>query len=163
MTGIQRRDDLYIDLESLASVQPQSRTSRVRSEIYNKILDIILRKIKRFAMKKATCCTYNPPNTMIGMPLYPYEELINFLICELSKNGLKIERLNHNTLWISWSKDDLDWEQYNKFMRTKAIKENKAIPLKDYRENKFKDDIEAESTNLKHLQKNKPNYLDFIQ
>lgn len=163
MSNIERRDDLYLNLESLSHVQVESRTARVRSEIYNKILDTVLRKIRRFAQKKTTCCTYQPPSTMIGMPLYPYEEMIAFLLREIALNGIRVERLDYNTIWISWSKEDLNWEQYQKFMQTRVKKDNKAIPLKEYREGRFKEDLEFNDiTSVKHLRRDKPDYLDFL-
>lgn len=129
---IKRQDDIFVDLNQLSKVQPEKRTIRVRQEIYNEELATVIRKIKRFAQMKSTCCIYNPPYSVFGKPRYPYEELVTFIIRELIENGLRVERINDNTLWISWSHDDLDWGKYQEFVKKQALKRNRAVPIRDY-------------------------------
>ena len=75
------------------------------SKRLNKFNDILLqihRRIKYHAELEQTFCIYCVPEFIFGIPLYNVNDLKNFIINTLKKNGFKLIYFHPNTIFISW-------------------------------------------------------------
>ena len=63
------------------------------------------------ASLEKTYCGYNIPEFIIGIPLYNINDLKNYIIETLKKNGFKLMYFHPNTVFISW---DIDKKLQNK-------------------------------------------------
>lgn len=105
----------YLDLNELNIIKSNS----------DKNLDTFIYLLKQCHSKiieynkqhKSKFCYYKPPPYIIGKPLYNYYELVNFLITELSKNGL-FAKLTEDGILISWDNKLLNHDEYNKLKQS---------------------------------------------
>ena len=84
-----------------------------RLELYNSILEKVHHRIKFNADLEKTFCFYNIPEFIIGTPLYNVEELKNYIITALKKNGFKLLHIEPNWLFISWNTSEIKEESNN--------------------------------------------------
>ena len=73
-----------------------------RLKKFDDILLQIHRRIKYHAELEQTFCLYNIPEFIFGIPLYNVNDLKNYIMNTLKKNGFKILYFHPNTIFISW-------------------------------------------------------------
>ena len=73
-----------------------------RFEIFDDILKKIHTRIKYNANLEKTFCFYHIPEFIIGVPLYNINDLRNYLMNSLKKNGFKLLYVEPNWLFITW-------------------------------------------------------------
>ena len=71
-------------------------------ETFDKILQRCHNKIKLYAENRKTECIYEIPEFIIGVPLYNINELKEYLISSLNKNGFILNQIPPNWIYISW-------------------------------------------------------------
>ena len=71
-------------------------------ENFDKLLIRCHNKIKAYADNHKTECLYKVPSFTIGIPLYDIDELQEYIISSLVKNGLIVNQHPNNWLYISW-------------------------------------------------------------
>ena len=91
-----------------------------RLELYNSILEKVHHRIKYNAELEKTYCFYNIPEFIIGTPLYNVEELKNYIITALKKNGFMLLHIEPNWLFISWNVSEIK-EDTNKGKKKKEV------------------------------------------
>ena len=91
-----------------------------RLELYNSILEKVHHRIKYNAGLEKTFCFYNIPEFIIGTPLYNVEELKNYIITALKKNGFMLLHIEPNWLFISWNVSEIK-EDTNKGKKKKEV------------------------------------------
>ena len=91
-----------------------------RLELYNSILEKVHHRIKYNAELEKTFCFYNIPEFIIGTPLYNVEELKNYIITALKKNGFMLLHIEPNWLFISWNVSEIK-EDTNKGTKKKEV------------------------------------------
>ena len=91
-----------------------------RLELYNSILEKVHHRIKYNAELEKTFCFYNIPEFIIGTPLYNVEELKNYIITALKKNGFMLLHIEPNWLFISWNVNEIK-EDTNKGKKKKEV------------------------------------------
>ena len=92
-----------------------------RMEKFDNILIQIHRRIKYHADLEQTFCLYNIPEFIFGTPLYNVNDLKNYIIITLKKNGFKILYFHPNTIFISW---DVENKIKNKNKKNKKKNNN---------------------------------------
>ena len=86
-----------------------------KKEAFNKILELCHKKIRHLNKSGVQECLYLPPKLLFGYPLYNYNEIIQYIINSLYKNGLYVKWDNwNNQIYISWKKEHLSYDRYNK-------------------------------------------------
>lgn len=78
-----------------------------RLEKFDGILIKIHNRIKYNSQLEKTYCSYKIPEFIIGVPLYNINQLKNYLITSLKKNGFETIIFEPNILFISWGDIDL--------------------------------------------------------
>ena len=73
-----------------------------RFEIFDDILKKIHTRIKYNANLEKPFCVYHIPEFIIGVPLYNINDLRNYLMNSLKKNGFKLLYVEPNWLFITW-------------------------------------------------------------
>jgi hypothetical protein len=71
-------------------------------ETFDKILKRCHNKITLYADNRKTECIYEVPEFIIGVPLYDINELKEYIISSLNKNGFILKQLPPNWIYISW-------------------------------------------------------------
>jgi len=115
-------------------------------ENFDKLLIKCHNKIKAYADNHKTECLYKVPGFTIGIPLYNVDELQEYIISSLLKNGLIVNKHPNYLLYISWDiknkekkknsikkKDNTDYrvvEDYNP-MGGFMINENAMMGMKE--------------------------------
>jgi len=73
-----------------------------RYQKFDDILKCIHNRIKFNAKYERTFCFYQIPIFIIGVPLYNINDLTNYLINSLKKNGFQLMYFDPNILFITW-------------------------------------------------------------
>ena len=73
-----------------------------RLKKFDDILLQIHRRIKYHADLEQTHCLFCIPEFIFGIPLYNINDLKNYIMETLTKNGFKLLYFHPNTLFISW-------------------------------------------------------------
>lgn len=97
--------------------------NKVRMEKFDMILKRIHSRIKYNANLERTFCFFQIPEFIIGIPLYNVNDLRNYLINSLKKNGFTILYVEPNWLFINWDFSSMK----------KPKKQVKKSPKKDYK------------------------------
>ena len=71
-------------------------------ETFDKILQRCHNKITLYAENRKTECIYEVPGFIIGVPLYDINELREYLVSSLNKNGFILKQIPPNWIYISW-------------------------------------------------------------
>ncbi len=88
-------------------IKIQENRSKRDAAVKQKILTMINDKIINYTKYNYTNCIFNIPNFIIGYLPYNIDYMCNFLIKQLSKEGLYIIKLNSENIYISWNINDL--------------------------------------------------------
>ena len=99
-----------------------------RLKKFDDILLQIHRRIKYHAELEQTFCLYNIPEFIFGIPLYNVNDLKNYIMNTLKKNGFKILYFHPNTIFISW---DVENKIQNKDKNKKNKNKNNNFKLID--------------------------------
>ena len=84
-------------------IQQQKKREDNKFITYNKILDIILKKITLASASNSYITTYEMPKFILGLPLYNYKECQNYIMKKLEKEGgFDVELYNEITIVIKW-------------------------------------------------------------
>lgn len=73
-----------------------------RLQYFDDILKKIHTRIKYYAKMEKMHCFYQIPEFIIGKPLYNVNDLRDYIINSLKKNGFKLVYIDPNWLFISW-------------------------------------------------------------
>ena len=84
-------------------------------ENFDKLLIKCHNKIKAYADNHKTECLYKVPGFTIGIPLYNIDELQEYIVSSLVKNGLIVNK--HPNYWLS-----ISWDIKNKEKKKNSIK-----------------------------------------
>jgi len=87
-------DDLY---------KTAKKKELVKYETFDKILIKCHNRIKLYADNRKTECIYNIPSFIIGIPLYDVDDLQEYIVSSLKKNGLVVKEYTNNWIFISWN------------------------------------------------------------
>lgn len=84
--------------------QNQNEKIKRRFEIYEKILYKCHNKIKTTSQitDNLSCCFFQVPKYVYGIPLYDSKPCIIYVISSLVKNGFEVKYTHPNLLFISW-------------------------------------------------------------
>lgn len=99
-----------------------------RLKKFDDILLQIHRRIKYHAELEQTFCLYNIPEFIFGIPLYNVNDLKNYIMNTLKKNGFKLLYFHPNTIFISW---DVENKIQNKDKNKKNKNKNNNFKLID--------------------------------
>ena len=99
-----------------------------RLKKFDDILLQIHRRIKYHADLEQTHCLFCIPEFIFGIPLYNINDLKNYIMETLKKNGFKLLYFHPNTLFISW---DVENKLKNKDDKKKKPNNNKQFRLID--------------------------------
>ena len=99
-----------------------------RLKKFDDILLQIHRRIKYHADLEQTHCLFCIPEFIFGIPLYNINDLKNYIMETLKKNGFKLLYFHPNTLFISW---DVENKLKNKDDKKKKPNNNKNFRLID--------------------------------
>ena len=99
-----------------------------RLKKFDAILLEIHRRIKYHADLEQTHCLFCIPEFIFGIPLYNINDLKNYIMETLKKNGFKLLYFHPNTLFISW---DVENKLKNKDDKKKKPNNNKNFRLID--------------------------------
>ena len=83
-------------------IKMQKEREENKFKIFDKIYNIIEKKMVKASAANFYYIWYEVPQYMIGCPLYNYEDCYMYLLDKLKKNGFKIEAYEPNILLISW-------------------------------------------------------------
>lgn len=98
-----------------------------RYETFDKILVKCHNRIKLYAENRHTECLYNIPSFILGIPIYDVNDLKEYIISSLKKNGLIIKEYPNNWIYISWN-----FNKVPKNKKQKIIKNEKHKFVEDY-------------------------------
>lgn len=73
-----------------------------RYEKFDNILKKLHNRIKHTAKNEKTFCFFQIPEFIIGVPLYNIEDLKEYLIKSLQKDGFEYMYIDPNWLFINW-------------------------------------------------------------
>jgi len=93
-----------LNINSLHQVHDNRLSVKINT--FNKILEMCHRKIEKFNKDyKKMDCTYVPPISVIGCPLYKSEEIIRYIIENLREDGFTaFWDTTSKSIYISWFK-----------------------------------------------------------
>lgn len=78
------------------------------TKIFNQILGKCHSRIKKSA-KITSSCFYDVPVAVMGLPVYPLNECIKFIVKKLKDNGFEVHLRPPRTLLISWEHHQDDY------------------------------------------------------
>ena len=100
-----------------------------RLKKFDDILVQIHRRIKYHADLEQTHCLFCIPEFIFGIPLYNINDLKNYIMETLKKNGFKLLYFHPNTLFISW---DVENKLKNKDYKKKTPNNKNFRLIDDY-------------------------------
>lgn len=108
--------------DTLKSVlEPQKQKSIREREVKDKMVNILLEKIKNYSSYGQTNCTFKVPPFILGCIPYKHESMIKYLKSKFYKEGFYIKEEVFGILYISWDIKDINKVQDSK--RKEKLKE----------------------------------------
>ena len=122
--------NLFLNLDDLYS--PHIHRDKNKFKFYEEILDRCVRKIKKTNkdMRKLEC-KFTIPKFVFGGPIYDYDELKKYIIFKLKNNGLMVEPISYETIYISWKPEDINRKRYEKHLQKEKEKLEKKFGVAD--------------------------------
>ena len=118
-----------INIFELNEISEKKNINKLK--LYNKLIRNCHNRIKSNAKNNYQSCTYTIPSYTFGFPLYDSNELIDFIMNSLKRDGLKVININ-NTLYISWDNNEKKNNIQN--IKLQNIKlQNNYKPIEDYK------------------------------
>jgi hypothetical protein len=104
---------LLLNLDELNLRHEKSEQNRTK--LFDEILMSCHNKIKKYNKDfKKQECLFAPPPFIVGKPPYNFNDLTNYLMESLRKNGLRVEWLPQKaSIYVSWKPIDVDINQYH--------------------------------------------------
>ena len=90
-----------LDMNSLFETTNHKTLKRL--ETYDKILKQCHSRIKYYSSFEKTTCFFAIPEFIIGVPLFSIQELRQYMMNSLERNGFKLMYLHPNWLMIDWT------------------------------------------------------------
>ena len=115
--------------DTLKSVlEPQKQKSIRGREVKDKMVNILLEKIKTYSSYGQTNCTFKVPPFILGCIPYKHESMIKYLKSKFYKEGFYIKEEIFGILYISWDIKDINKVQDSKRKdKLKEINVNKDL------------------------------------
>ena len=113
-----------LDIHEL--VQENKRQESSRLTVFEETLKRCHSLIKRYNKDRIRDMTYRIPAWIHGMPKYDMDILRDYLVHHLRDNGLKVDVLSRDQLYVSWKETDIDLAKY---MHRKTIIDNRRSSL----------------------------------
>ena len=115
--------------DTLKSVlEPQKQKSIRELEVKDKIVSILLEKIKNYSSYGQTNCTFKVPPFILGCIPYKHESMIKYLKSKFYKEGFYVKEEVYGILYISWDIKDINKVQdSNRKEKLKEINVNKDL------------------------------------
>jgi hypothetical protein len=115
--------------DTLKSVlEPQKQKSIREREVKDKMVNILLEKIKNYSSYGQTNCTFKVPPFILGCIPYKHESMIKYLKSKFYKEGFYIKEEVFGILYISWDIKDINKVQDSKRKdKLKEINVNKDL------------------------------------
>lgn len=108
--------------DTLKSVlEPQKQKSIREREVKDKIVSILLEKIKNYSSYGQTNCEFKVPPFILGCIPYKHESMIKYLKSKFYKEGFYVKEEVFGILYISWDIKDINKVQDSK--RKEKLKE----------------------------------------
>jgi len=91
-----------LNLDELNQVgEPHARSSNIKT--YELLLEQCHKKIKEYNnVYRSKCCYYKPPVFLISKPIYNYYDLLQYLVDNLTSNGLVANITDNHGIFICW-------------------------------------------------------------
>lgn len=109
-----------LDLGELALQNKKQEGWKV--DIFDDVLKRVHELIKGYNKVRIREMRYKVPHMLMGKPRYEVDKLREYLIRHLTDNGLLVETLDRNLLYISWKEEDINIEKY---LNRKTITHNR--------------------------------------
>ncbi len=93
-------------------VQENKRQESNRLSVFEEVLKKCHNLIKKYNKERIREMNYTIPHMILGKPKFDMSVLRNYLIHHLRDNGLKVEVIADNVLYISWRETDIDLSRY---------------------------------------------------
>ena len=91
-----------------SAIEIQEKRSKRDSTVKEKILLMIKDKIENSSVRhNQTNCIFTIPTFIIGYIPYNVEDMCNYVIKKMIKDGLYVIKLNNENIYISWHINDL--------------------------------------------------------
>ncbi len=84
-------------------IQQQKERDKNKYKIFNKIYELIEKKILSASQCDHYYTIYEIPEFLIGYPIYSFENCSEYIQNKLKENGFKIFFYSPNILFISWN------------------------------------------------------------
>ena len=108
--------------DTLKSVlEPQKQKSIREREVKDKMVNILLEKIRNYSSYGQTNCTFKVPPFILGCIPYKHESMIKYLKSKFYKEGFYVKEEVFGILYISWDIKDINKVQDSK--RKEKLKE----------------------------------------
>lgn len=109
-------------------LEPQRQKSVREKEVKNKMVNMLLEKIKNYSSYGQTNCIFKVPPFILGCIPYKHESMVKYLESKFYKEGFYIKEKNLGTLYISWDIKDIHKVQdYKRKEKLKEININKEL------------------------------------
>lgn len=89
-------------------VKTMTQKSERRSECFEKIIDMCMKKIIRSATLNMTSCFFEVPEFIIGFPLFNINECLLYVIKRLQGAGYGVKYYFPRVLHISWATPEIE-------------------------------------------------------
>ena len=94
-----------LDLNELQA--PLKEKEKIKNDIYDKILVRVHNRIKLVARNAETFSYFVIPKFVLGIPMYNFDQCKHYIITSLTENGLAVNYIDPNLLYISWDTEHL--------------------------------------------------------
>lgn len=116
-------------------IEPQKQKSIREKQLKEKMMSMVLDKVKNYTSYGQTQCNYKVPPFLLGYIPFKQDSMVRYIASKLYKEGLYIE-VNGNNIFISWAIKDIQTVQSKK--RKEKIKE-----INSQQKNKQNSDLKA--------------------
>lgn len=102
----------FLDLEEMYDVH--KKKDKTKLQIYGEIYLKCLEKMRQSNTVLGKLeCNFTVPSFIWGIPIYDYEDLKQYILFKLHRNGLvKSCLVDNTTIYISWKPEDIDKKLY---------------------------------------------------
>lgn len=102
-------------------IEPQKQKSIREKEVKEKMVSVLLEKIKNYSSYGQTNCTFKVPPFILGFVPYKHESMIKYVKSKFYKEGFYVKEEIYGTLYVSWDIKDINKVQDSK--RKEKLKE----------------------------------------
>lgn len=107
-------------------VKENKRQESNRLSVFEEILKKCHSLIRKYNRERIREMHYTIPRMILGKPKYDLGVLRNYLVHHLRDNGLRVDTISDNVLYISWKETDVD---LSKYLNRKTIIDNRNSSL----------------------------------